>query len=302
MRDAHGKPLQLWDGGYALDPTHPGTLQRLDFYYLKFSTNGFDGIKLDFLSHGIVEGGSNNGQHYVPTIQTGVQAYNYGMAYLEKKFGATMYINESIAPIFPYQYAHSRRISCDTFGQMGDQTPSNSSSPEGGTTSYEMNSASYGWWLAGRLYNYSDPDQIVLEGFTQNENKSRVTSAAIQGYMLDGDDLTDSVAPALAQKWLTNTSINGLGSLNLNFRPVDGSTGNFAAQVLVAQSGSTYYLAVFNYDPNNSTTVSVDLGHAGLSSSATYKVTDLWTGNPSSANGSLQVNLNPAESTILKLQ
>jgi len=299
MRDQHGNPLRLWDGGYALDPTHPGTLQRLDFYYLKFSTNGFDGIKLDFLSHGIVEGGSNNGQHYVSTIQTGVQAYNYGMAYLAKKFGSTMYMDESIAPIFPYQYAHARRVSCDTFGGIGSPSTSNSS---GGTTSYEMNSASYGWWLAGRLYNFNDPDQMVLEGFTQYENKSRVTSAAIQGYMLDGDDLTDSVAPGLAQTWLTNSSINGLASLNLNFRPVDGSTGVGPTNVLVAKSGSTYYLAVFNYDGDNSTTVTVDLGHAGLNSSASYKVTDLWTGAASSANGSLQVNLNPAESTILKLQ
>lgn len=299
MRDEHGNPLRLWDGGYALDPTHPGTLQRLDFYYLRFSTNGFDGVKLDFLSHGIVEGGSNNGQHYVPTIQTGVQAYNYGMAYLEKKFGATMYIDESISPIFPYQYAHARRVSCDTFGGIGSPSTSNSS---GGTTSYEMNSASYGWWLAGRLYNFNDPDQMVLEGFTNYENKSRVTSAAIQGYMLDGDDLTDSVAPGLAQTWLTNSSINGLAGLNLNFRPVDGSTGVGPANVLVANSGSTYYLAVFNYDGSNSTTVTVDLGHAGLNNSATYKVTDLWTGASSSANGSLQVNLNPAESTIIKLQ
>ena len=173
MRDPYGNPLRTIDGGYALDPTHPGTLQRIDYYYLTFSTDGFDGVKLDFLSHGIVEGGSNNGVHYVPTVQTGVQAYNYGMAYLAKKFGATMYMDESISPIFPYQYAHARRVSCDTFGQMGTQTPGNSSGPEGGTTSYEMNSASYGWWLAGRLYNFNDPDQMVLEGFTANENKSR---------------------------------------------------------------------------------------------------------------------------------
>ena len=171
MRDPYGNPLRLWDGGYALDPTHPGTLQRLDFYYLKFSTNGFEGIKLDFLSHGIVEGGSNNGQHYLSTIQTGVQAYNYGMAYLAKKFGATMYMDESISPIFPYEYAHARRVSCDTFGQIGSpRHPVNSS---GTSTSYEMNSAGYGWWLAGRLYNFNDPDQIVMEGFTSYENKSR---------------------------------------------------------------------------------------------------------------------------------
>jgi hypothetical protein len=299
MRDQHGNPLKTIDGAYAIDPTHPGSLQRIDFYYLRFSTDGFDYAKFDFLSHGILEGGSNNGAFYNPTVQTGVQAYNAGMTYLAKKFGATMFIDESIAPIFPYQYANARRVSCDTFGGIG--SPSTTSSSDA-TTSYEMNSASYGWWLAGRLYNYNDPDQMVLEGYTQYENKSRVTSAAIQGYMFDGDDLTDTAAPALAQTWLTNSSINGLGSLNLNFRPVEGNTGVGPANVLVANTGSTYYLAVFNYDGGNSATVTVDLGRAGLSGSATYKVTDLWTGAASSANGSLTVNLNPAESTIVKLQ
>ena len=302
MRDPYGNPLRTIDGAYAIDPTHPGAQQRIDFYYLRFSTDGFDYVKFDFLSHGILEGGSNNGNFYNPAVKTGVQAYNLGMAYLDKKFGQTMFMDESISPIFPYQYAHARRVSCDTFGQMGTQTSNNSSSPEGGTTAYEMNSASYGWWLAGRLYNYNDPDQMVLEGFTQYENKSRVTSAAIQGYMIDGDDLTDSVAPALAQTWLTNSSINGLAGLNLNFRPVDGSTGNFGAPVLVAQSGSTYYLAVFNYDGANATTISIDLGHAGLNGAATYKVTDLWTGAASSASGSLNINLNAGESTIVTLQ
>ncbi|WP_263367556.1 hypothetical protein [Edaphobacter bradus] len=299
MRDTYGNPLRTIDGAYPIDPTHPGARQRIDFYYLRFSTNGFDSVKFDFMSHGIVEGGSNNGVHYDPTVQTGVQAYNQGMAYLAKKFGATMYMDESISPIFPYQYAHARRVSCDTFGGIGSPTDPNKSQ---GTTANEMNSASYGWWLAGRLYNFNDPDQIVMEGFTSNENKSRVTSAAIQGYMIDGDDLTDSVAPALAQKWLTNSSINGLAALKLNFRPVDGSTAQNPTSVLVAQSGNTYYLAVFNYDSNNPMVQSIDLGHAGLSSSTNYTVTDLWTGTTSQATGSLAVNLNAAESTIYKLQ
>jgi hypothetical protein len=297
MRDEHGNPLRTIDGAYPLDPTHPGTLQRIDFYYLQFSTDGFDYIKFDFLSHGIVEGGSNNGLHYDPKVLTGVQAYNEGMSYLSKKFGATMYMDESISPIFPYQYTQSRRVSCDTFGGIGSPTVNSAA-----TTSYEMNSASYGWWLAGRLYNFNDPDQIVLEGFSSNENKSRVTSAAIQGYIIDGDDLTDAAAPALAQQWLTNSSINGLAALKLNFRPVDGNTGQNPTSVLVAQSGTTYYVAVFNYDSSNPLVENIDLGHAGLSSSGKYTVTDLWTGATSSATGSLAVNLNPAESTIYKLQ
>ena len=122
--------------------------------------------------------------------------------------------------------------------------------------------------------------------------------------MLDGDDLTDAAAPALVQTWLTNPSINGLAALKLNFRPVAGSTGNFAAPVLVAQSGNTYYLAVFNYDPSNPLSTTINLANAGLSGSANYTVTDLWhpSNTPTQASGSLSVNLNPAESTIYKLQ
>jgi hypothetical protein len=34
--------------------------------------------------------------------------------------------------------------------------------------------------------------------------------------MLNGDDVTDADSPPLAQKWLTNPSINGLTALGLN--------------------------------------------------------------------------------------
>lgn len=296
MRDQHGNPLKQVDGAYALDPTHPGTMQRIDYYALRFTTDGFDYIKLDFLSHGILEGGSNNGAHYAPAVMTGVQAYNQGMSYVSKKFGATMFLDESIAPIFPYQYAHARRVSCDTYGGIGD--------PQGdkaATTSYEMNSASYGWWLAGPLYNYNDPDQMVLEGYTSNENKSRVTSAAVAGFMIDGDIVDDSGTQDLLQQWLTNGAINQLPALNLHFRPVDGNTGMGPAPVLVAHSGNTYYLAVFNYDGSNPANVNIDLGHAGLDASAKYAVTDLWTASKSTATGSLSVSLQQAESTVLEL-
>lgn len=54
-----------------------------------------------------------------------------------------------------------------------------------------MASDSYGWWMAGRLYSWNNPDQMLLEGtepdssnsnntipYTGNENKSRVASGA----------------------------------------------------------------------------------------------------------------------------
>src|SRR5205814_8773615 len=70
---------------------------------LPISNWGFDFIKLDFLSHGSLEG-----IHYDASVKTGIQAYNQGMQYLRGRLNGKMFLSESIAPIFPYQYAHSR--------------------------------------------------------------------------------------------------------------------------------------------------------------------------------------------------
>jgi hypothetical protein len=301
MKYSNGTPMGAVDSAWGADPTHPGTQQRIDYYINKFKTIGFDYIKLDFLIHGALEGGSNNGVFYDTTIHTGTQAYSQAMNRLYTDVGTSMLIDESIAPLFPYQYAHTRRVAGDTYGSIED-------------TKREMASASYGWWMAGRIYNWNDPDEMLLEGtetpsggttpvpFTANENKSRVTSGAIAGFMLNGDDVTDAGAPPLVQTWLTNTSINGLPALGLNFRPVEGNTGTAPVNVLVAQQSNVYYVAVFNYDIANPLNTTIDLGRAGLNSSTAYSVTDLWTGKTSSATGSLPLSLGAAESTILKLQ
>ncbi len=120
--------------------------------------------------------------------------------------------------------------------------------------------------------------------------------------MLNGDDLTDTDAQARAQKWLTNGSISGLPALGLNFRPVDANTGTAPANVLVAQKNGVYYIAVFNYSYTAPETLQGDLGRAGLCGSATYNVSDLWTGATSQATGMLPVSLGMAESAIYKLQ
>lgn len=301
MKFPNGTPMTAVDSAYGADPTHPGTLQRIDYYINMFKTMGFDYIKLDFLIHGGLEGGSNNGAFYDKTVQTGTQAYNQAMQRIVTDVGGSMVIDESISPIFPYQYAHTRRIAGDTYGSISD-------------TEREMDSEGYGWWMAGRIYNWNDPDEMLLEGtetpsgsttavpFTANENQSRVTSGAVAGFMLDGDDVTDAGSPPLVQKWLTNTSINSLPSLGLQFRPVDGNTGTTAVNVMVAQKNGIYYLAVFNYDYNNPLTTTIDLGHVGLSSTTQYKVTELWSGTTSTATGSLSVNLGAAQSTIYELQ
>ncbi len=288
LRATDGTPIKL-DGAYALDPTHPGTRYRINYWIDYLKTMGFDYIKLYFLTHGAIEGGSNNGLHYDPTIRTGVQAYNQGMQYVLNRINGSMFVSISIAPLFPYQYAHAHRISCDTYGAINE-------------TEYVMNSISYGWWMSGRIYTYNDPDHMVLEGHTANENKSRVTSGVVAGTVfLNGDDVTGATAQSLTETWLTNNNINAVARLGKPFRPVDGNTSTEAADVLVLQDGSAYYLAVFNYNKYLSTTMTISLDRCGLSNSKMYTVTDLWSGSTSTATGTLSVSLGAGESTILKV-
>ena len=197
--------IQTNDGAIALDPTHPGTLQRVDYYIAQFLSQGYDYLKLDFLSHGAMEG-----VHHAPTVTTGIQAYNQGMLYLFNKIAGRMFISESIAPIFPYNYAHSRRIACDTANAIGN-------------TEYEMQSVSYGWWISGRLYQFNDPDMMEFAGATANENQSRLISGAVSGTLfLNSDDLTSSTGQTLALTGLTNAAINAVARIGQTFRPVEG--------------------------------------------------------------------------------
>src|SRR5579864_9839761 len=83
-------------------------LERRDADVNRFLGAGFDYIKLDFLSHGALEG-----VHYDSSVRTGMQAYNEGMRYVLNALGGRMFVSLSIAPLFPYQYGHSRRIACD---------------------------------------------------------------------------------------------------------------------------------------------------------------------------------------------
>ena len=62
-----------------------------------------------------------------------MQAYNAGMKFIRDQVGGSMFISESIAPLFPYQYAHARRVSGDTEGHAAGLTR--------GSAQYELNSA-----------------------------------------------------------------------------------------------------------------------------------------------------------------
>lgn len=50
-------------------------------------------------------------------------------------------------------------------------------------TEYTLNALSYGWWQ-DKVYQFNDPDHIVLRDATDGENRARVTSGSLQEFSL----------------------------------------------------------------------------------------------------------------------
>lgn len=283
LRTTNGN-VQTVDGAIALDPTHPGVKQLIQYYVNLFTYYGFDYLKSDFLSHGALEG-----VHYDPNATTGIQAYNEGMSYIISQINGRMFMSESIAPLFPYQYGHARRIACDSYTSLISNT------------AYTMNSVSYGWWLDG-LYQFNDPDIMVFNGYgaTTNENQSRLICGAVTGIFLDGDFLTNFVSQAAAQMCLTNAAINSVARVGQTFTPVEGNTGTSAANIFVRQeNASTWSIAVFNYTAKGTNEV-VNLSRAGLPT-GNYIETNLWDGTATVVSGSFNVSLNAKQAKLFCL-
>ncbi|ALS26483.1 carbohydrate-binding protein [Paenibacillus sp. 32O-W] len=285
LRDDAGQILPQLDGAYPLDPTHPGTKQRIAHYFNRFLEYGFEYIKIDFLSHGSLEG-----KHYDAAVTTGIQAYNEGMAYVNEVLDGRMFVSASIAPLFPSQYAHARRISCDVDGSLA-------------STEYQLNNLTYGWWQNGTIYRFTDPDYMTLaKGGSEAAAATRVNAAAISGTVyLNSDDVRDPVAGQLMVSLLTNPRVNAVALKGKAFRPVEGNTGAQAADTFVLHDKKgEYYVAVFNYTQSG-VSKTVDLQRAGLTDAARYTATDLWTGARTTVGGEWTVELGPAQSAIFKL-
>ncbi len=303
LRDSRGNPLPKIDGTHPLDPTHPGTIARIDYELARFVAWGYDSVKLDFLNCGSLEG-----MHHDPAITTGVAAYAYGMQRIEddlapKKIGRPFFISLSIAPLFP-AYGHSRRASCDAFGRIED-------------SEYMLNAVTFGWWTNGTLYRFNDPDHTVIardldpyhdqspKGSiqTDEEARSRVTASVIAGTVLiDSDDLLDARGQARAKSLLTNTQVLDVARAGRSFRPVEGDAGLRSASVFVRnEPDGSLLLAIFNFNGVAGTNLIVDLSRIGLDATRSYSVDDLWTAEKSRAHGSLPFALGPGQSKLLRL-
>jgi len=297
LKTPDGSFLPKVDGGRPIDPSHPGTKARTAYYIQHFIELGFTYLKLDFLSHGSLEGA-----HYDPAVQTGTEAYNMGMRQIAEENHNRMFLSLSIAPLFPSGYGHARRLSCDTKGHIGGGDQS---------TEYMLNSLTYGWWTDKNLY-ITDPDHVVLGekadlgARTVPEGKSRLLSVVISGGMiLDSSRLADDPqGRELAKAVYDNRNLFAVASEGKVFRPVEGDTGNQATAVFMRPSQHGFYLAVFNYDDKAAKTIRVPLERiaAALSQAKTVAVTDVASGlSLEPAHGELTVQLAPAESKLVEI-
>jgi hypothetical protein len=303
LRDSKGELLPKIDGARPLDPTHPGTIARIDYKLARFVKWGYDSVKLDFLNCGSLEG-----VHHDPAITTGVAAYAYGMQRIEddvnpKKIGRSFFLSLSIAPLFP-AYGHSRRISCDAFGRIDD-------------TEYMLNAATFGWWTNGTLYAFNDPDHTVIskdedpyhgqapKGSVQTleEARSRVNGSVIAGtVLLDSDDLMDARTQERAKELLTNKAVLDVAREGRAFRPVEGDAGTSAAATFVRrEADGSLLVAVFDYNRTESKSAQIDLSRLGLDPTKDYRMTNLWTGKTQNISRTISLELGPAESLIVRL-
>lgn len=301
LRDGEGQVLPDLDGGLAIDPTHPGCLMRVEWTLRNFVEEGYEYVKLDFMAHGTLEG-----KHHRPDIQTGIQAYRFGMAHIcglldPARIGRKFFIHLSIAPLFPHPYAHGRRISCDAFGELKD-------------TEYMLNSLTYGWWIHDTLYRFNDPDHTVLyksynhEPTTEHEGRSRLNASLIAGtLLLMGDDFREEEACRRARAWLTEPALLAIARKGGTFLPLAGNTGQRAADVFYRMDRSEegediVHVAVFNYDGELAAGKSVDLERLGLPAGAAYRCEELWTKKVRDVSGRVELQLAPAESVMLRLE
>ena len=278
---ANGKPQNL-DGAFAIDPTHPAIEDQMKKTSELFHRCGFEYVKMDFMTHGALEAD----QWYNPQITTGIQAYNYGMKLVDKYFG-DMYINLSISPVFPANYAQSRRIACDAWNKIKD-------------TEYTLNAVSYGWWI-DRIYQFNDADHVVLQQATEGENRARVTSAIITGLFISGDDFSTTGSDEgkeKAMKFLTNAGVIDAGQ-GKSYFPLEGNGEKSENQfVFIDKKGNVFY-AVFNYG-EQSVTLNLPFSRLGINEKKIKSVTELWSGekmNPKSI-----ITIQPKDVKLIKFE
>ena len=279
----NGQPL-VRTSATACDPTHPATRARMKHYMEYFQQWGFDFVKLDYLVHGAIQADS----YYDPSVTTAIQAYTSGMEYLDSVAG-DMYINLSIAPLFPANFAHGRRIACDSYGSLSE-------------SEYTLNSTTFGWWL-DHAYSFNDADNIVFHDQLLGANKVRVLSSVLTGILSLGDDFSsngDATAKERAVSLMNNRELLQCARQTRAFRPMDEQTGTGAASRFYTTVEDTLYVAAINWTQRN-TTYTFSLTGLGLDPDTEYDVMEIFSGAANTLQDGAQVTLQKSNGMLFKI-
>ena len=273
-----------FDGARAIDPTHPGTLKRVDYVINKLKECGFKMIKIDFLGHAAAESTS----FYDQNVTTGMQAYKVGMEHLVNALDGKMLIYAAISPnMATSRYAHVRRIACDAWKTIEQ-------------TQYTLNSVNYGWWQT-YSYDYIDADHVVFADVTEGENRARLISSVITGTLITGDDYSkDGIWSKRAKEWLQNKELLKIVENGVAFRPLEGNTGKLTTEVFEQKIGNNWYIAVLNYS-NMPKNYALPLQRVGVKN-GNYKLQDVFTGQNSEVkNNSIILSLGSKDARLFKI-
>ena len=300
---ADGKPIRL-DGAYCMDPTHPYTKSAMANFLRTQAAYGFRYVKMDFLNCGMVQADS----YYNPEVTTAVAAYNEGMEYIRRQLDQWgMFAAFSIAPLFPHQYANSRRVACDTWGSIGH-------------SEYCMNAISAGWWT-DRLFQYNDPDHLVLVGANEQlnnsigENRARFTTGAVTGMMLVADNFSLSDRSGrgwaersreVAQTVMLNRDINEMADLGRSFRPVYGykeynGNDDGAENFFMLHTDNYLYVAAFNYEDKD-LRGEIPLELLDIAAGDFSEVRELWTNAVVDVAGALPYHVPGEDARVYRFK
>ena len=299
LKDFDGRVMPAMDSSTPLDVTHPlwevharNTVKRL-------VDLNIDYIKIDFLSHACVEG-----NFYNKDIKTGRQAINLAYSILSdemsvEKCGREIFVDLSIAPIFPYFLGNARRSCCDTFGHYDD-------------VRYALNALNFGWWQSGTIYTYGDPDHCALyhsmvDGrpvTTEIEAKSRFNMSVISGTVLllsdnfgpVGDESIIRGARERVKKLVNNKALIEVARFGKAFVPLylKSDTTN----IYTLKHNGRCFAALFNFEPEQRT-VGFRPSEAGFPEAG--RIRCLNTGEERSYNGCISAELDAYDSVIYEI-
>lgn len=245
LKDHDGNVMPAADGTVPLDVTHPVWEKMARATIRRLAGLGIDYLKLDFLSHGSVEGA-----HYQKEY-TGRMALDLAYRVLSEEIDAAereIFVSLSIAPLFPYFLGNSRRSCCDTFGHHED-------------VRYVLNALNFAWWTNGRIYKYNDPDHVplylsVIDGrgaTTEAEARSRYYASAISGTVMmlsdnygpEGDEEVIRMSRERTRQFANDACVNAIARLGRAFVPVEIKDGTTPFYTLCHEGN--YYAAIFNF-------------------------------------------------------